>query len=267
MRKLLKLVIAIMLIVIALAGVFAFLLLENRKQYTLENRHLGSFVSRIDQDLKIGIVGDSWAAGKKLDESLGDELLDLGFSPEIISYGHPGGKSRDILRDLCENKQARSLIDDEDIDIIILMVGVNDSKGHDGPDFYNYHVNQLLSLVASRGALAVVLDVPNYGIEFVEAPSFSFWAKRQASRFLFDSGKRDNRDAYRIRLTELAEINPHVAVVRSHSLPSFYDNPELWRDSVHLNTAGYSQAAKPIAAIVAKIYETALTTTPTDSKR
>ena len=195
--------------------------------------------------------------GKKLDDALASELRALGLRPVIVSYGHGGAKSRDVLRDLCEHDLASTFIFDKDIDVFIVMVGVNDSKGYDGPDFYEFHLNQLLKLVTSHDSLAVVIDIPYYGTAAFDSPTFQHWCKRQASRIIFDKGRRDNRPEYRSRLKQLNNKMPNVALVEAARLPSFDDNSDLWRDPAHLDTAGYQVAAKPIAIETKLIYQAA----------
>jgi hypothetical protein len=50
--------------------------------------------------LTIGIIGDSWVAGEKLDSLLHNGLLEKGFKNKIISSGHPGAKSKLIYQNL-----------------------------------------------------------------------------------------------------------------------------------------------------------------------
>lgn len=234
------------------------MLFSNREYYVPESDKFGSFNGRVDRRLKIGVIGDSWAAGRKMDYALSNQMYALNFSAEIVSYGHPGGKSREILRDLCANELAASILHDEDIDVFVLMVGVNDSKGYDGPDFYGYHMDQILDLILSHGAVAVVLDVPDFDLESIEVPSLRHWCKRTASRYLFDGWASDNRPAYRARLATLAENRPGVVVIDHQQLPKHIADPTLWRDAAHLNEHGYAAVAKPIAAAVRLAYIEAL---------
>ena len=50
--------------------------------------------------IKIGIIGDSWVAGNKLDGFIIEGLKTAGIEAEAISSGHPGARSRQIYRDL-----------------------------------------------------------------------------------------------------------------------------------------------------------------------
>lgn len=70
-----------------------------------------------DTTLTIGIIGDSWVAGDKLDSLLFNGLFEKGFENKIISSGHPGAKSKLIYQNLFEDKEnehsSKSLIEYE----------------------------------------------------------------------------------------------------------------------------------------------------------
>ena len=60
-----------------------------------------------DTTLTIGIIGDSWVAGGKLDSLLNNGLLEKGFQNKILSSGHPGAKSKliyTINRLICKSE-------------------------------------------------------------------------------------------------------------------------------------------------------------------
>ena len=249
-----KILLATMAFLLLLATAFLVMLMRNRSFYDAPPDSLGGGVMRVDSDLKIAVIGDSWASGQKLDQPLADALKQLGTEAEVASFGHSGGKTMHILRDLCEDPAARALMEDVEIDGYVLLAGVNDSKGHDGPDYYSHHITQIIRIMQSHGAFVVVAQVPEYGLAEIEAPSMVYWSKRQASRYLFDDGKADNRPAYRDRLAEVAGQFDRMALVSNSEIPSYHDSPELWRDPAHLNPQGYESMAEPIAREVHKLY-------------
>jgi len=67
---------------------------------------------------------------------------------------------------------------DKRIDCFIVFAGVNDSKGHDGPGFYRHHMEGIIKLIISRGAIPIIVDIPDYAIELEHAPTFSHAMKR-----------------------------------------------------------------------------------------
>ncbi|TSA34202.1 MAG: SGNH/GDSL hydrolase family protein [Verrucomicrobiaceae bacterium] len=193
----------IFLFVIFSVGIFMYMLIGNRHFLDSGSLRYGTYVSRVDSHIKIAVIGDSWAAGQKLDSALSAALKKHGLSAEVVSYGHPGGKSRDVLEDLTDKTRSLPFLEDKDIDFFIVFAGVNDSKGHDGPDFYKHHMDALISLIDSYGAVPVIIDIPEYAIELDKPPSIQHAAKRMASKVLFDSGVNDNRNEYRKALREL----------------------------------------------------------------
>ena len=54
----------------------------------------------VDTTLTIGIIGDSWVAGGKLDTVLYNDLFSNGLSSVVISSGHPGAKTKLIYQNL-----------------------------------------------------------------------------------------------------------------------------------------------------------------------
>ena len=72
------------------------------------------------ENIKIGVIGDSWVAGQKLDQPIKQALLASGVEVEVVSSGQPGSKSRQIYRNLLASKQDKysssDILLDEDVD-------------------------------------------------------------------------------------------------------------------------------------------------------
>lgn len=94
--------------------------------------------------LKIGVIGDSWVAGQKLDSAIEQTVTDSGFETVVLSSGHPGAKSRQIYRNLFlesgDINSSNALFMDDDLDYLVVVAGVNDSAGHIGKKFYSHHM-------------------------------------------------------------------------------------------------------------------------------
>ena len=95
--------------VITLATIFSITLsyyLIDRFSYAKE---MQLYPIGIDNDtvLRVGIIGDSWVAGKKLDAFLLDEFKVKGVNSMITSSGHVGAKSKLIYQNItvtvCDN--------------------------------------------------------------------------------------------------------------------------------------------------------------------
>lgn len=95
----------------------------------------------------IGIIGDSWVAGGKLDSLLHIGLLDKGFKNKILSSGHSGAKSKLIYQNLFDEKgnehSSKFLIENRP-DYCIVIAGVNDAASQIGGHFYSYHMSLII---------------------------------------------------------------------------------------------------------------------------
>ena len=74
--------------------------LIDRFSYANEQSYYQENEANQDTVLTVGIIGDSWVAGQKLDSLLHQELLKNELSNRIISSGHPGAKSKLIYENL-----------------------------------------------------------------------------------------------------------------------------------------------------------------------
>jgi hypothetical protein len=203
--------------------------------------------------IKIGVIGDSWVAGQKLDRAIKESLMTSGIPAEVVSSGHPGAKSHQIYRDLLNNKQSDSysinkILMGEDVDFLIVVAGVNDTSGHIGKEFYAHHMMFIIQSALDRGMTPVVVEVPEYGIEEVPAVGVLSWAKRAIYLRLFDNGKVDVISDYRKSLRDNMPpaIREQVTFVEFTSIAHDYDSKKtLYANPSHLNRDGYEKLGRP----------------------
>ncbi|HPJ66560.1 MAG TPA: SGNH/GDSL hydrolase family protein [Desulfobacteraceae bacterium] len=208
-----------------------------------------------DESLKIGVIGDSWVAGQKLDLTIEQTMTGSGFKTQIVSSGHPGAKSRQIYRDLFLQRNvehsSNSLLMDEDLDFLVVVAGVNDSAGHIGKTFYAHHMFLIIQTALARGIKPVVVEVPEYGIEDTTSSGFLSWGKRTIYLWLFDNGNVDVIKEYRKALREKIQasgIADKVLLVDFSPITDDYNNSKaLYANPSHLNHDGYSKLGKLIA--------------------
>lgn len=189
----------------------------------------------------VWILGDSWA-GADLRDFVSARLP--GRRVELLNM--PGAKSRDVLVQAAQSPVLR----DTGVSKAVVLVGVNDSNGHDGPDFYRQHVEQIKKLLQQCGKEPVFVEIPDYELTLATAPTVLFSVKRLVSLMLFDRMIWDNRAAYRKALKEL-----NVATIKA---PSRTETPGLYRDFLHLNTEGNKVLADRIAVAVAQPVDSSL---------
>jgi len=161
-----------------------------------------------DTVVRVGIIGDSWACGRGLADALEKHLADDGLAARVVSFGHGGAKSRDILLNLLKPGDVQfssSRILSDDFDYCVVVCGVNDTGGYIGADFYSFHVAGIAELLDHHGVFPIILEVPEFGIEESASISFLGAARRIAMRWLLHAGERDVIPAYRDALPPALE--------------------------------------------------------------
>jgi hypothetical protein len=205
-------------------------------------------------NVKIGIIGDSWVSGQKLDQAVLDAMSSSGIHAEVVSSGHPGAKSRQVYRDLISKEStpfsSRHILMDEDVDYLIVVAGVNDTAGHIGRDFYAHHMLCIIKAAQARGIHPVIVEVPEYGIEDTPAVGFLSYVKRLIYRAIYDGMEHDVILAYREALSQ--SLTPamleDMSIVSFSSLVKDYsEHMELYANPSHLTREGNQKLGYMIA--------------------
>lgn len=206
------------------------------------------------ESLKIGVIGDSWVSGHKLDLAIERTMTASGFRAEIVSSGHPGAKSRQIYRDLFLERNVEhssNFLMDKDLDFLVVVAGVNDSAGHIGATFYAHHMFLIIKTALARGIKPVVVEVPEYGIEVTPTHGFLSWVKKTIYLWLFDNGNVDVIREYRNALVaklQASSIADKVLIVDFSPITDDYSTSKaLYSNPAHLNNNGCSKLGKIIA--------------------
>ena len=201
--------------------------------------------------VKIGIIGDSWVEGKKLEVSVQQLLATKGLNAEVVSMGHSGVKSRQLYRDLLAEPttpySSRELLEDDDLDYLVIVAGVNDTASYIGKDFYAHH----------RGVETLCIEVPDYGIDSLPFTSVSSWGKQLLFRYLFDGGKVNVIEDYRKELLAgLATLSKPVTVISFDPNIWHYElKSNLYVNPSHLNQEGCDELSSLIADALIKLYK------------
>lgn len=211
--------------------------------------------SELDEQVKIGVIGDSWVAGQKLDRAIEETVTTSGFETVVLSSGHPGAKSRQIYRNLFlergDKNSSNALFLDDDLDYLVVVAGVNDSAGHIGKTFYAHHMGLIVQAALARGIKPVIVEVPEYGIEDTPSVGLLSWGKKSIYLWLFDNGNVDVIREYRKALREELQasgIAEKVLLVNFSSITDDYNSSkDLYANPSHLNHDGYTKLGKLIA--------------------
>lgn len=219
---------------------------KDRKMVTLEDSLTVSIRSnQANQTIsnsKIGLIGDSWVANKDLEKAIENALASLGNDIDIISFGHPGARSKDVLNNLMSNTSSQysssPLLVDNEIKYIIILAGVNDTAGHIGSDYYTHHMIEIVRLINSYNKTPIILEIPEYGIE--EPQSFKATLKQNLYKILFDGNKTDVIEDYRELLkNELKSLKlVYTLIPFEPTIKEYRDQKSLYSNPFHLNEEG-----------------------------
>ena len=188
-------------------------------------------------------------------------LLAEGIHAEVKSSGRPGSKSRQVYHDLLAEVgtpfSSRHLLTDLDIDYLVVIVGVNDTAGHIGSDFYVHHLKQIIDLTLSQGIHPVIVEIPEYSIEDTPARGPLSFSKRRIYRMLFDGNQNNVIDSYRQALDRglSASIAAQISIVRFGELTDDYDQSrDLYSNHAHLSKEGMRQFGALIARSIGRAH-------------
>jgi hypothetical protein len=248
------------LVFIVLFGVFLYIK-KDRSFDAMPNLPERSVPENWSEHVKIGIIGNSWVAGKKLDQPLKNALLNLEISAEIISSGQPGAKSRLIYRNLLADESqpysSHKLLMDEHLDYLVVVAGVNDTSCHVGKKFYAHHMLCIIKAAQMRGLYPIIVEVPEYGIEDMPRGTLKSLVKEVMYRVLFDQMRVNVISSYRKELKEqISKLKKdELTVVPFNSFIEDYSKKKfLYKNPSHLNQEGGKQLGCIIAEYIKKTH-------------
>lgn len=239
-KKFLLVCLSLIVIIISLLTVYIF---RDRQMDVFNVAQYKSLPIKQSPNIKIGLIGDSWVSGKKLDQAIIDELKSSGINAQIVSIGHPGAKSKEIFRDLFSDNSSpyssNSLLLDDDISFLVIVAGVNDAAGHIGKDFYAHHMKNIVLATNSRSKLPIIVELPEFGIE-TQTGNYPSIAKHYLYQLLFDDGKTDIISEYRSTLkTDLETSGLEYKLISFDPIARNYsDEINLYANPWHLNEEG-----------------------------
>ena len=204
-----------------------------------------------DTTLTIGIIGDSWVAGKKLDSILHYELLGRGYGNKVLSSGQAGAKSKLVYQNLFEEENGNSskYIIENRPDYCILIAGVNDATVHVGRRYYSHHIILIIKTLLHYNIKPVVVSCPEFGIkETIENMKFLKRNRIIITSYFNNKGEIDNIKAYRNSLNELLEseyLRDSIMLIDFDNVCIDYINcQELYANPSHLNSKGVEKLVR-----------------------
>lgn len=228
------------------------------ERFALENTHPATEVRHPTDErtdtLVVGIVGDSWAAGRKADSMLDSGFVAAGIPCKIISSGHPGATSKQVYRNLFTpigtSYSSQHLLREQPRYCLVLC-GVNDSNGQYGSGFYSHHTRLILHALLDSGIEPILLQLPDFAMkECYEAHPLLRLRCRFFALFTSDDGYL-NIPSYRRRLeTDLGRegLDRRILYIPFQEVSAGYvREPECYRaDGIHLSPKGYRRLSDAV---------------------
>jgi hypothetical protein len=199
-----------------------------------------------DTTLTIGIIGDSWVAGGKLDTIIHNALLTKGFKSKILSSGQPGAKSKLIYQNLFEgngNEHSSKFIVESRPDYCIVIAGVNDAVSEIGGNFYSYHMDQIIKTLLHYKIKPIIVSCPEFGIkETIDNMNVLNKNRNIISAYFNNNGEIDNIKTYRKILDEklvTERLKDSIILIDFDNVCSDYNKcRELYENTSHLSKKG-----------------------------
>jgi len=251
----LKLRLLLLLLLIVTTG-FGFYLYQ---RYSFEKRHLFVREKKHRNDvLRVGIIGDSWAAGITIDTIIRDEFKKRGISTEVIAFGQPEAKTKEIYDNLYANPgqpYSSSEILHHNLDYCIVLAGTSDAEGEMGAKFYAYYCSLIISDLARNNIEPVFVTMPEFGFK-EEKDSLDILKKvrNELASLLIDNGSTHNLDGYRKQANEMLKdtrLKDSTIVVPFNLVCDDYEKHKiLYRNTGHLSTVGKQKLGRLIVEYI-----------------
>jgi lysophospholipase L1-like esterase len=245
-------IVIILIIIFTLYFIMRFSHSKNRPYYLVNTDK--------DPILKIAVLGDSWANGKKLDPILHQVLTENGFENKIISSGQSGAKSSliyyNLFKDTDEKYSSRFIIENRP-DYCVLLAGINDAVGQVGGRYYSHHMVKIIKTLLHYNIKPVIVSLPKVGIKaFLNRTSFFKKYRNIVSAYLNNNGIIDNIESYRKKMNELLnneKLRDKIILVDFDSAcEGFTVNPGLYSNPIHLSKEGIEKLGLVVADALIK---------------
>jgi hypothetical protein len=253
MKLKLRLLLLFLLIVTTGFGLYEY------QRYSFEKRH--PFVpekKHKNDTLRVGIIGDSWATGITIDTIIKDEFSKRGITNEVISFGQPEAKTKQIYDNLYANPEqpySSNEILHHNLDYCIILAGTSDAEGEMGAKFYAYYCSLIISDLARNNIEPVFVTMPAFGFK-EETDNLDILKKvrNEVSSLLIDNGSTRSLDEYRKQANEMLKdtrLKDSTIVVPFNLVCDDYEKHKiLYRNTGHLSTAGKQKMGKLIVEYI-----------------
>lgn len=251
----LNLLLSVCFIAILVTGLYFFKRFSFSKPYPL-------FPTKKKENsiLTIGIIGDSWATFKKLDDIVHSVLLENGYENQILSSGQSGAKTKLIYQNIFKSNEtkysSRSVIENVP-DYCIVLAGTNDAVGQMGPSYYSHHLVKIIRLLLAYKIKPVILTLPKVGIKNSQQTLNILQRWRNIiSAYFNNKGELQNVETYRKRFNELIgkeKLSDKIIMIDFDLVCEGYKkDSEFYKNPIHLSKKGNKKLGYFIAQRLVK---------------
>jgi hypothetical protein len=249
--KRLKIIIAVLLTAFISYGLIGRFSFQKRHSFTPLKRYSNS-------TLRVGIIGDSWVAGNKLDSGIFNEFARHNIKIEVISSGQSGAKTNEIYNNLFKDSLERfssNRILQHNLDYCIVLGGVNDAITQMGPNYYSHHISLILQDLLKQGIKPVLLTLPRFEIKRnYEAMNILKRVQFKTSSYFTTGGVVNDIDMYRNNLDnslKQSKLIDSVILIHADSICTDYSkHKNLYLNYVHLSPVGNQFLSHYIADVI-----------------
>jgi hypothetical protein len=253
MRLRIKLLLLLLSLFVVGLGVYL------NRRYSLEKRYVSVPEKKHKNNvLRVGIIGDSWASGASLDTIMTDEFLRRGIKTEIISFGEPEAKTKDIYDNLYANPgtpYSSSEILHHNLDYCVILAGTSDASGEMGAKFYAYYCSLIIDDLLKDKIEPVFVTMPEFGLrEAEDSLGVLKKVRNEVGSLIIDNGSTGTLDDYRKQVNEVLKdtrLKDSAIVVPFNLVCDNYQKHKiLYRNNSHLSIAGKQKMGKIIVQYI-----------------
>lgn len=210
--------------------------------------------SPYDTLLQIGIIGDSWVAGNRLDSLVRAGLKERRFNAIITSSGYPGANTKSIYQHIYKPSvqyPPNESIPDHGTDYCIIVAGVNDLATQIGAKFYSYHMSLIINNLLGNLITPVIVTLPEFGLEeTLKNMKLHTRLLSRTSAFFNNRVNAENKETYRYSLIQALNaehLTDSVIVIDFDKIClDYYQCPDLFANPSHLSNKGNMELSKII---------------------
>lgn len=221
-----------------------------------------SIAHKVDDSLRIAIIGDSWAAIHseiKADTMLESRLINLSGRPVIVKSKGKGGEISKGIYQLMFKSEGHGTkpIISSGLDYCVISAGINDAANNLGSSNYCHHMRLILRFLLSNGIRPVLLEIPDVDIWNIYGKKPVKYIIGDYMRSLMTGSGMYHYAEYREALLSMLEdehLTDSIVFVPMNGWngnTTQLNKSYFMEDQIHLNAEGYRRLDSCVAIAIA----------------